>query len=85
MSRQPPRLHGSAQAGEHPEDTRTHAAGTWREVRLATGAEGIGTGVSIRASRGFVPHGFMLLMLMGAGIVIIAAIVIPILSRMFAR
>jgi hypothetical protein len=32
-----------------------------------------------------VPHWFMLLMLMGAGIVIIAAIVIPILSRMFAR
>jgi hypothetical protein len=32
-----------------------------------------------------VPHGFMMLMLMGARIVIIAAIVIPILSRMFAR
>lgn len=85
MSRQPPRLHGRAQAGEHPEDTRTHAAGTWREVRLATFAEGIGTGVSIRASREFVPHWFMMLMLIGAGIVIIAAIVIPILSRMFAR
>jgi hypothetical protein len=32
-----------------------------------------------------VPHGFMMLMLIAAGILIIAAIVIPILSRMFAR
>jgi len=39
----------------------------------------------MRASRGFVPHWFMMLMLIGAGIVLIAAIVIPIVSRMFAR
>lgn len=33
----------------------------------------------MRARRGFVPHWFMMLMLIGAGIVI------PVLSRMFAR
>jgi hypothetical protein len=75
----------SVQAGEDPEDTRTHAAGTWREVRLATCAEGIDTGVNMRACRGFVPHWFMMLMLIGTGIVILAAILIPILLRMLAR
>jgi hypothetical protein len=39
----------------------------------------------MRSNRGFVPHWFMMLMLIGAAIVIVAAIVIPILLRMFAK